>query len=170
MSKFGRLFALLFVLFACVACDQGTKSIAQNHLSTTEPIILLNGMVRLQLMENPGAFLSLGAALPPVAQFWIFTILVGAALVGAAIYLVREAHRIAAVTLIAIALLLGGGIGNLIDRLVYGHVVDFLLFYWQGYIFPAFNLADCAITVGAAMIVLDGLRKKPQPAADEKEA
>ena len=71
---------------------------------------------------------------------------------------------------LAFVLVIGGAIGNLIDRLVYGHVVDFLLFYWQGYIFPAFNLADCAITVGAAMIVLDGLRKKPQPAADEKEA
>ena len=59
---------------------------------------------------------------------------------------------------LAFVLVIGGAIGNLIDRLVYGHVVDFLLFYWQGYIFPAFNLADCAITVGAAMIVLDGFR------------
>lgn len=159
MSKFGRLFALLFVLFACVACDQGTKSIAQNHLSTTEPIILLNGMVRLQLMENPGAFLSLGAALTPVAQFWIFTILVGVALVGAAIYLVREAHRIAAVTLIAIALLLGGGIGNLIDRLVNeGRVIDFMNVGIGSLRTGVFNVADMAIMAGVALIMLSALR------------
>ena len=71
---------------------------------------------------------------------------------------------------LAFVLVIGGAIGNLIDRLVYGHVVDFLLFYWQGYIFPAFNLADCAITVGAVMIVLDGLRKKPaQPDQPQAE-
>ena len=69
---------------------------------------------------------------------------------------------------LAFVLVIGGAIGNLIDRLVYGHVVDFLLFYWQGYIFPAFNLADCAITVGAVMIVLDGLRKKPAQSDEQK--
>ena len=69
---------------------------------------------------------------------------------------------------LAFVLVIGGAIGNLIDRLVYGHVVDFLLFYWQGYIFPAFNLADCAITVGAVMIVLDGLRKKPEQPDEQK--
>lgn len=159
MSKIGRIIVLLFVLFACVACDQGTKTIAQNHLSTTDPIILLNGMVRLQLMENPGAFLSLGAALPPVAQFWIFTILVAAVLIGAAIYLVREAHRIAAVTLIAIALLLGGGIGNLIDRLVNeGRVIDFMNVGIGSLRTGVFNVADMAIMAGVGLIVLSALR------------
>lgn len=61
----------------------------------------------------------------------------------------------------AFVLVIGGAIGNLIDRLAYGHVVDFLLFYWQTHAFPAFNIADCAITVGAIMIVLEGLFKKP---------
>ena len=159
MSRVGRVLVLLFVLFALVACDQGTKSIAQNHLSTTEPIILLNGMVRLQLMENPGAFLSLGAALPPMAQFWIFTILVGAILVGATIYLVRETHRIPVVTLIAIALLLGGGIGNLIDRLVNeGRVIDFMNVGIGSLRTGVFNVADMAIMAGVGLIMLSALR------------
>lgn len=58
----------------------------------------------------------------------------------------------------ALALILGGAIGNLVDRIAYGHVVDFLLFHWQGHIFPAFNLADSAITLGAGLLILDSFR------------
>ena len=65
----------------------------------------------------------------------------------------------------AIGLVMGGAIGNVIDRVVYGHVVDFLLFYWKDSYFPAFNLADVGISCGAVLLVLDELlraRKKPQ--------
>jgi len=159
MSRVARLLALLFVLFVCVACDQGTKSVAQTHLSTTEPILLLDGMVRLQLMENPGAFLSLGAALPPAAQYWIFTVLVGAILVGVTIYLVRETQRIPAITLVAIALMLGGGIGNLIDRLVNeGRVIDFMNVGIGGLRTGVFNVADMAIMAGVGLMMLAALR------------
>ncbi len=57
----------------------------------------------------------------------------------------------------ALALILGGAVGNLYDRVVLGHVVDFLDFYWGDYHFPAFNIADTAITIGAALIILDML-------------
>jgi len=55
----------------------------------------------------------------------------------------------------ALACILGGALGNAIDRVAYGHVVDFLLFYWQDWHFPAFNVADIAITVGAMLLLLD---------------
>jgi signal peptidase II len=58
----------------------------------------------------------------------------------------------------ALALLLGGAVGNLIDRLWLGHVVDFLDFHWRGWHWPAFNLADSAITLGVALLLLDSLR------------
>ena len=58
----------------------------------------------------------------------------------------------------SISLILGGALGNLYDRVVYGHVIDFLDFHWQGSHFPAFNIPDSAITVGAAMMILDMLR------------
>jgi signal peptidase II len=66
-------------------------------------------------------------------------------------------------TAIAIALILGGAIGNVYDRVVHGYVVDFLHVYWQNWHFPAFNLADTAITIGAGMMILDIFRK---PATD----
>ncbi|RRJ83534.1 lipoprotein signal peptidase [Aestuariirhabdus litorea] len=61
---------------------------------------------------------------------------------------------------IALALVLGGALGNLYDRIVLGHVVDFILVYYQQYHFPAFNIADSAITVGAFMLIIDALRNR----------
>ena len=61
---------------------------------------------------------------------------------------------------IALALILGGAIGNLIDRAAYGHVVDFLLFHWRDWFFPAFNVADSGITLGAGLLILDSLRSR----------
>ncbi|HUH94478.1 MAG TPA: signal peptidase II [Casimicrobiaceae bacterium] len=59
-----------------------------------------------------------------------------------------------------LALILGGGLGNLYDRLTLGHVVDFLLFHWRHWYYPAFNVADSAITVGAALLIIDSLRPR----------
>ncbi|MFK0571744.1 signal peptidase II [Endozoicomonas sp.] len=61
----------------------------------------------------------------------------------------------------SLSLILGGALGNLLDRLVNGHVTDFLLFYYKNWYFPAFNLADTAITIGAAMLILDMFRSSP---------
>lgn len=59
----------------------------------------------------------------------------------------------------ALALILGGALGNVIDRLVYGHVVDFLDFHLRGYHWPAFNVADCGICIGAVLLIIDELRR-----------
>jgi len=66
---------------------------------------------------------------------------------------------------LALTLILGGAIGNVIDRVVYGHVVDFLLFYWRDWYFPAFNLADVGISCGAVLLVLDELLRARKPRA-----
>ena len=57
--------------------------------------------------------------------------------------------------LLALTLILGGALGNVIDRLAYGHVIDFLLFYWRNWYYPAFNIADTCITLGAILLILD---------------
>jgi len=59
----------------------------------------------------------------------------------------------------ALALILGGALGNVIDRVLHGHVVDFLLFYWRTWYWPAFNVADCAIVLGAGLLILDELMR-----------
>jgi signal peptidase II len=88
-------------------------------------------------------------------QRWFFT----AIGLGAALLMVWLLKKHAGQTLFAFAIasILGGAVGNVIDRVLYGYVVDFLDFHWRGWHFPAFNLADSAITIGAACLILDEL-------------
>jgi signal peptidase II len=158
MQKIGRIVALAIVLFACVSCDQATKAVAQEHLSATQPIWLFNGLVRLQVVENPGAFLSLGAGLPPAVQYWLFTGMVAAILAGFLIFILKEAQKMHMIVLVGVALLVGGGIGNLIDRVVNGgRVIDFIVVGTGILHTGIFNVADMAITVGVIVLLLYGL-------------
>ncbi|MCF8160235.1 MAG: signal peptidase II [Polaromonas sp.] len=88
-------------------------------------------------------------------QRWFFTAIgIGAALVM--VWLLKK-HAGQKLFAFAIASILGGAVGNVIDRVLYGYVVDFLDFHWAGWHFPAFNVADSAISVGAACLILDEL-------------
>lgn len=88
-------------------------------------------------------------------QRWFFTAIgIGAALLM--VWLLKK-HAGQKLFAFAIASILGGAVGNVIDRVLYGHVVDFLDFHWRGWHFPAFNVADSAITIGAACLILDEL-------------
>ena len=64
---------------------------------------------------------------------------------------------------------MGCAVGNVVDRLLHGHVIDFLLFYWQNWFYPAFNIADSFICVGVVLMLIDGFRHKPVQAADDKK-
>lgn len=106
------------------------------------------------LLYNPGAafsFLADGQGW----QRWLFTAIALAA-VGLILHLLRKSPE---QTLFCTSLMciLGGAIGNVIDRIQHGHVIDFLLFYWHPWYFPAFNIADVAITIGAILLILDEL-------------
>jgi signal peptidase II len=106
------------------------------------------------LLYNPGAAFSF-LAQADGWQRWFFTIL---GLV-ASVFIVWMMHknRSNKRLMLALTLILGGALGNVIDRIAYGHVVDFLLFYWKDWYYPAFNIADTCITLGAILLILDEL-------------
>jgi len=145
-----------WLLAACVivALDQASKLYVDQAFSYAERVRLLPGFFDLTLLYNPGAAFSFLADANGW-QRWLFTILA----VAASIFIVwlMHRHRGEARFNLALALVLGGAIGNVIDRSVYGHVVDFLLFYWRDWYFPAFNVADISISTGAALLILDEL-------------
>jgi len=140
---------------AIVLADQLTKWLVLARFAPGERVEL-TGFFNLVLVFNKGAAFSFLAAeagwqTPVLAAFAL-----GAALV-VSVLLVRSPER--RMLCAGLALILGGALGNLVDRLRFGHVVDFLDFHAAGWHWPAFNVADSAITIGAALLILDGLRR-----------
>ena len=155
MKSIPRFIVVMLTLSCCVGCDQVSKSAARSMLHTGVTESLFADSLRFQLTENPGSFLSLGAALPEHLRFILFTAAVAvilAGLVGAALF----ARRLGTALFVALALLAGGGISNLIDRLLYdGRVTDFLNVGIGSLRTGIFNLADMAIMAGALLLILN---------------
>jgi len=154
MRSIPRFLAVTLTLLCCVGCDQVSKSAARAFLASGTTESFLADSLRLQLVENPGSFLSLGAALPQHLRFALFTGAVAALLIGlvCASLFVR---RLGPWRFIALALVAGGGFGNLIDRLMNdGRVTDFLNVGIGPVRTGIFNVADMAILGGALLLVL----------------
>ena len=140
------------VLAGCLLIvDQLTKLWFDSSLRYGERVQVLP-FFDFTLLYNPGAAFSFLAD-QAGWQRWLFTALG----LGAAVFMLWMMHtnRTQQRLLLALALILSGAIGNVIDRIAYGHVIDFLLFYWQNWYYPAFNVADSCITLGAILLILD---------------
>lgn len=151
----------LWIAGAVLALDQASKWLALEKLVLHESIPLMP-LLNLTLVYNKGAafgFLS-------TASGWQNLFFIGIALVATVVilYLLKRMGGKDRLMALALMLILGGAIGNLIDRLLYGHVVDFIDVYFGTWHWPAFNVADSAITIGAVMIALDAIgigRRQP---------
>ena len=152
----------LWLAMSVIVVDHLTKFWVSSTLDYQEAIPVLP-FFSLVLVHNTGAAFSFLAG----AGGWQRWFFIGVGLI-ATIIIVRLLKRHSGETRLAfsLALVLGGALGNVIDRVVLGHVVDFLYFHYQGFSWPAFNVADSAITVGAALLVWDSLRSKPAAPGD----
>src|SRR5262245_58041059 len=151
-------------MVATVGCDRATKRLASARLAGTHMRSYLADTVRLVYAENTGAFLSLGAGWPEWARRGLLGSLVAVSLLAIASYAWRQRGR-AAVDL-GLCLILAGGASNLFDRVAWGHVVDFMVLRAGPLQTGVFNLADAAITLGVALVLLGGRGSaRPQPAA-----
>ena len=151
MPHLKRLVLIVNLLLACVGCDQTTKSLAREHLQSRPAITFLGDTLRLQYAENPGAFLSLGASLPHRWATAVFTVGAAVAILAALAYAVVAA-RLGVMELVALSLICGGGIGNLIDRILFdGNVTDFLNVGFGSIRSGIFNVADMALMLGLVL-------------------
>lgn len=153
-----RSFALLLsVATTVVALDWWTKRWATEHLARHEPVEIIGEWVRFTYTRNSGVAFGLGAGLP--FPYYLFSIVAVVAILF--LFLRRAVHSFP--RQLALSLILGGAIGNLIDRLMLGEVVDFIEVGWGRWHWPVFNLADSAVTIG---VVLFGLTWSRSQEAD----
>ena len=155
-ARFGKL-AWLWLSLVVIAADQISKHWFVDNLNMYEQIVVLPDFFSWTLAYNRGAAFSF-LANEAGWQRWFFAVIAFA--VSAVLLVWLKRLKVNETWLaIALALVLGGAIGNLYDRVVLGHVVDFILVHWKTeWYFPAFNIADSAITVGAVMLALDMFR------------
>lgn len=153
MSRFGKL-AWLWLSALVVGLDLWTKHLAVTLIGYRERIEVIPGYLDWTHLYNTGAAFSFLAD-QPGWQRWFFAAIAIVVSVALVVWLKRLKSNETWLA-VALAMVLGGALGNLHDRVLLGHVVDFILVHWQSrWFFPAFNLADTFITIGAILLALD---------------
>jgi len=151
---------LEWVIFI-VVLDQATKFVVDQMLPLTIPIPVIEDLFNLTYVRNPGAAFGI---LADSHEFFRRSLLIGFPLVavGFIAAMLRRLPEEEIWLITALSFVMGGAVGNLIDRIFYGEVIDFLDFYWSIYHWPAFNVADSFISVGVVMIVYSLILAKGQ--------
>lgn len=156
---------LLLISAAVIVADRITKSLVSAHILMGDAIPVIPGFLRITHWLNEGAAFSLFAdSTSPNAVRWGLIAFSALAAIAVLIALIRLGSRVTFAT-VALALVLGGALGNLHDRIAYGSVVDFIEVHIFGYHWPDFNVADSCIVIGACLLLLDSLLPKKSPDA-----
>ena len=150
-----RLSVWLALALVIIVLDQLTKVLIVDQFQLGDSR-RVNEVLNIVRVHNAGAAFSF-LAWASGWQRWFF-VAIGFAASAFIVWMLRR-HGEQRLFATALALILGGALGNVIDRLWHGHVVDFIQVHWQRWYFPSFNVADAAITVGAALLILDELRR-----------
>ncbi|MGZ3752079.1 MAG: signal peptidase II [Mucilaginibacter sp.] len=154
------LFCLTSLMF--IGCDRITKDLAKQHLMYREPLSYLHNTVRLEYVENTGAALSLGDQLSKPLSFWLLSILPLLFLLILAAYTIKNVRLFSPLKMLALSLIVAGGLGNIIDRLLYDrHVTDFMNVGIQNVRTGIFNVADVCVTTGVILFLVFYKEHKP---------
>ena len=159
-----RIILILFLIIVNIGCDQVSKKIVRNSIAPYETISVLNDHLTVTRAENPGAFLSLGDSLPSAAKNILLSLLPLAVLAFVFYYIITK-HSISKPTLVGLCFIVGGGIGNVFDRIMYGSVTDFLHIKFGIFQTGIFNLADLSIVTGTIILLSSYFFKKKRPVA-----
>jgi signal peptidase II len=159
----------LWISALVIVADQFSKIWIQKNLELKTEFVELASWLNIHHTFNTGAAWSFCADCGG-AQRWVFSalgIVVSIALVVWLRRLTLASHRL---LIGGLTLIVGGAIGNVVDRLYLGHVIDFVQVHWQGWFFPSFNVADSAISVGAALVIIDSLREMARERRERRAA
>lgn len=154
-----RHFVIITVLLSNVGCDQISKNAARNNIEYGERISVISSFLTLTKVENTGAFLSLGNNLPNIIKTPLLTFLPILFLIVVLIFILKK-RKIELNYALPIAFIIGGGIGNLYDRIRYGSVTDFLHMNFHVFQTGIFNMADVSIMVGTFWLLINQLNGK----------
>ncbi len=160
------LFLLGAITIPVILLDQATKLFVQAHMALYESIAIIPNYLDITYTLNPGAAFSMLADAPPWLRKMFLLTMACAAIIVLAVMIVR-ADRVS-ISSVAFALIMGGAIGNLIDRAIRGRVIDFMRAHYYDLNYPIFNVADSAISIGVALIILTAFfgsddDRKPNP-------
>ncbi|HEU4692371.1 MAG TPA: signal peptidase II [Vicinamibacterales bacterium] len=144
----------VWIAIGVVVLDQLVKAVVRPRLGLFDSIAVIPGFFSLTRVHNTGAAFGLLNAIDIPYKTAVMALVQTAALVGLAAYAATLAPG-QRLTRIGLSFVIGGAIGNLIDRVTAGYVLDFFDFYWRGWHFWAFNIADASITIGVALMILD---------------
>jgi signal peptidase II len=158
----------LWLGVAVIALDQWTKWLVVQRFEEFERLVLLPVLEFMRLHNEGAAFSFLDDA--GGWQRWLFIGLAVAVSAGILVWLRRLPAKGQGLLAAGLSLILGGALGNVIDRVLHGHVIDFIRVHYEEHYFPAFNVADSAITIGAILIVLDNLLELDRARAAKKKA
>lgn len=153
-NDYFRAGLIFLVLATNVGCDQISKKMVRQSVDFHEEINLIPDFLTLTKVENTGAFLSLGEALPPTPKLILLVGLPSLMLMFAFLYLFT-ARYLSMIKTVSMACIVGGGVGNIYDRVIHGSVTDFLHLDFRIFETGIFNLADVSIMTGAVIILMD---------------
>lgn len=166
-----RIPIILTLILMSIGCDQSSKYVVRDRIDDHDRIEVIGDYLILTKEENPGAFLGLGSELPEWARIVLLTILPSLVLIFA-MWMALTRNDLPRLALLGLALVAGGGLGNVFDRIYYGTVTDFMHIDFGFMRTGIFNAADVCITTGISMILVSQfmeLRKKP-PTENETPA
>jgi signal peptidase II len=167
VTIFKKAALIILVLCSCVGCDQATKVVARNHLQSSPTVYVVGDIFLLQYTENTGAFLGMGSRLPEAVRFWLYVVFV-AVILAVMLGFVWTSETMTALSILGGSMIVGGGLSNLVDRLMNaGAVVDFMNLGIGNLRTGIFNVADLAIVFGAGIVFLSMLRQPGKPAPEQ---
>jgi signal peptidase II len=151
-KKLVRILIIILIIISDISCDQISKHIVRQNIEFKTQINLLSKYVILTKVENTGAFLGLGDSIPRLI-YTLLMILLPLIVIGYALFYLIKSDTLPSPMIIGISLLIGGGLGNIYDRILYGSVTDFLYFDFVLFHTGIVNIADISVTIGFFIII-----------------